>query len=92
MIFVIPACSKYLDVKPIIFYKQVAISLFSSLLIVLFGYTVKMMFNLNSWLNLIVCALVIGVGGLVINAFLTLNKEERQFLIDKVSKKLKFAK
>lgn len=92
MVFVIPACSKYLDVKPIIFYKQVTISLFSSLLIVLFGYTLKMMFNLNSWLNLIVCALIIGVGGLVINAFLTLNKEERQFLIDKVRKKLKFAK
>ena len=92
IVFIIPTCSKYLEVSPFIFYKQVITSLFSSLVIVSFGYVIKMFFNLNSWFNLITCALSIVIISLGINMFLTLNKEERSFLINKVRKKLKISK
>ena len=67
IVFIIPTCSKYLEVSPFIFYKQVITSLFSSLVIVSFGYVIKMFFNLNSWFNLIICALSIVIISLGIN-------------------------
>lgn len=88
LVFVIPACSKYLKVKSSVFYKQVIISLMSSLLIVAFGFCINSLFRIDSWMKLIINALVIASGGLIINVFLTLDKEERKYLLDKTLSKL----
>lgn len=87
IVLVIPACSKYLNVKCKIFYKQVFISIFSSAVLILVGYIIKHFINISSWIQLILTAMGIGIIGLFINVFITLNKNERKYLKEKILKK-----
>lgn len=89
MIFVIPACAKYFDLKWNTFYKQVIITMCSSIVIISLGFILKSFITINSWLSFIVVAGIIGMIGLIINIFITLNKEERVYLKNFIMGKLK---
>lgn len=88
LIYVIPVCANYLDLKWNTFYKQVFITVFSSLLIIIIGLGIRQFISITSWIQLIVSAMMIAIIGLIINVFITLNKEERLFIKMKMSKKL----
>lgn len=88
MYFTLPATAKYLGFKWSIFYKQVITTVFSSLIIIVIGYIINGIIPTNSWVNLILCATVIGIIGLTINVIIILNKEERKFLFNTIKRKL----
>ena len=89
LVYIIPICAKYLDLKWNTFYKQVFISLFSSISVLIVGVIVRCFINVESWFMLIIMCCIVGILGLLINIFITLNREERSFLLNKVLNKIK---
>ncbi len=88
MVWTLPITAKYLGFKWNAFFKQVASTVISSILLVVVGMFLKIFLPSGSWLNLIVSAIVIGIFGLIVNAFIVLNKTERKYIIDIVLRKL----
>ena len=93
MAFVLPAAAKYLGFKWNIFYKQVFISLFSCIVLIVAGFFVKkvlvLYFIINSWFSFILAGAIIAIIDILINIFIILNKDERKYLMNKIKSKLK---
>ena len=88
MTFTLPATAKYLGFKWYKFFPQVITTIVSSLVLIAIGYLIKPILPSGSWIALIVAALIIGVIGFIINIGIVLNKNDRQFLFNKIKGKL----
>lgn len=87
MIFHLPQGSKALELKKSTFVPEIIISVISFVSLSAIGYGMTILLPLNSWLNLLVCAVLMGLVGLLLNGYLVLNKEQRKMIIGKVLRK-----
>lgn len=88
LFFTVPVASKLLGFKWYRFYPQVAVSTISCALISLLGFAIKRFLPVNSWITFLLASFVIGVVGLVINLFIVLDREERNYFLNMLRKKL----
>lgn len=89
LFFVVPVASKLLGFKWYQFYSQVGTSVISSGLIIIIGIIFRMFIPVDSWVMFIVACCIIGVIGLTFNMIIVLNKEEREYLVGIIKRKLK---
>ena len=89
LIFVIPVCAKYLDLKWNTFYKQVFITFFSSIITIVIGLVLKKLIFIDSWLLLVLACFLMGIIGLAINAFVTLSRDDLRSLLNLLKKRIK---
>ena len=73
------------------FFPDVLSSVTSVIILVLVGTTIKQFIIVNSWIMLIIAAGITAILGLIINMFIVLSREERNFLLKLFKKKLKIA-
>ena len=74
------------------FYPTIIRGLFSSTVVLVLFYFVHQFVSINSWLDLIIIAVIAGLIGYVINMIILLNKEERKMFIRKFFKLKKNSK
>ena len=80
----IPFAAKYIGLPKSTFFPEIGVSLLSMVILCIVGFVVNSALELNtSWIMWFVGAVITGIIGLVINAFLILNKEERTTLFNK---------
>ena len=89
MLYTVPFASKYLNFKWNTFFPEVITSVLSVLVLTVIGYLFKQIFVIDSWLVLFIAAIITGIIGLVINSMIVLNKEEREYFILFIKKRLK---
>lgn len=89
LFFTIPVTSKLLGFKWYQFYPYVGTSVICSVLIVIVGVLVRMCIKIETWSMFFVASFIIGTIGLILNFFVVLNKQERQFLGEMILKRLK---
>lgn len=84
LIFVPLYCAHILKSKWYTFYPTIIRGLFSSAVILVIYYIGHKYINIDSWLELILYAGIVGIFGYGINLFLLLNKSERQIVFSKL--------
>lgn len=89
--YTIPFASKYLGVKPWQFYCQELQCFFTTIVLCAVGSVVRIILDVNSWIDFIFVAAIMGVLFVLINFFILLNKEERKLLMEKIKRKKKSA-
>lgn len=88
MTFLIPATSHFLGLKWYTFYSQVAQSVLSCAVIIGIGCVVRAILPVNSWLMFFLACSIIAILGLCANMFIVLNREERQYLIGLLKRRI----
>lgn len=86
-LFSIPYAAKCLNVKKRLFYFPALKSAISVLLVLLICLLYKNIFTMNSWLSLVIAAFVCGMLGYILNFFLMLKKEDRNFVLGILKRK-----
>lgn len=84
----IPVASRILGLKWYTFYSQVGTSAICSVIIIAIGCVVKAVLPSGSWPTFFMTCGVIGILGLGANMMIVLNREERQYLIDMVKRRV----
>ena len=87
VVFMLPVTSKMLGFKWYQFYPLVGTAVLSSAMIIVVGIIVRLVVPIDSWLMFFVACLGIGGIGLALNLMLVLNRDERQFLLNKIKKR-----
>ena len=87
--FVVPVTAKLLGYRWTQFYPQLVITIMCSSLIFLIGLVVRHFVIINSWVTFFIVGVIMGIVGLIANAFIILNKEERNYLVVKIKKRFK---
>ncbi len=86
----LPYSAKYVGLPKLAFFPEIGKSILSFGLVCLIGLGVNALFDLSaSWLHWFAGAALTGLLGLSLNLFVILNVEERRFLLEKVSGKLR---
>ncbi len=86
----IPYAAKHMGLPKRTFFPEVGISIISTAILCAVGYGVKSVIAVDaSWLMWFASACLTGILGLIINAMLVLNKEERTALIHAVLSKMR---
>ena len=88
MTFLVPVTSRLLGLKWYTFYPQVGQSILSSAVIIGIGLLVRLVMPVDSWIMFFITSGVIAILGLGANMLIVLNKEEREYLIQMVKRKL----
>ena len=88
LLFNIPISARLLDLKWYTFYPQVGQSVLSCGVIVAIGLLVRAIIPVSSWITFFLACGIVGILGLCANMFIVLNKEERNYLIGIIKKKL----
>lgn len=88
IIFMLPVTSKMLGFKWYQFYPLVGTAVLSSAMIIVVGIIVRMIIPINSWFTFFMACIGIGAIGLVLNLMLVLNRNERQFLLKIIQRRL----
>lgn len=86
--FTIPVTTKFMGLKWYTFYPQVGTSVICSAVITAIGCVVRMIMPCDSWISFFLTCGVIGILGLGANMVIVLNKEERNYLIGMVKRKV----
>lgn len=86
--FLIPATSHFIGLKWYTFYPQVLQSMLCCAVIIIIGYSVRLLIPVNSWLLFFLTVIIISILGLGANMMIVLNKDERSHLIGMVKRKL----
>lgn len=89
MSFTVPATAKYLGFKWYQFFPQVGTTVLSSVVIIAMGFVIKRFLSGGSWFNLLFSACIVGIIGLIFNFYIILNRDERNFLIEKILRKFR---
>ncbi len=89
VVFLLPKAAGYLHKKKSVFFYTIRNAVFCNAVLCLIGFLIKQIMSQNSWLELILTAVVFAFIGLISNTFVVLNKSERHMLIDMVKAKLK---
>lgn len=69
--------AKCLDFKKTTFYPTILKNTLSVVILVIIAFAIKFVFDINSWIKMIVACMLLGILGLVINIFILFNKDER---------------
>lgn len=88
LFFTVPVASKLLGFPWYRFYPRVAVSTISCALISFVGFVIKRYLLVNSWITFLLTSFVIGIVGLIINLFIVLNHEERNYFLNLLRRKL----
>ena len=91
MIYTVPFTAKYIGFKWNTFFPEVISSVISVIVLTMVGIIIKQFVVVNSWIMLIIAAGITAILGLIINMFIVLSREERNFLLKLFKKKLKIA-
>lgn len=85
-----PMYSAYcLGVNKKTFYPEIFINLFVTLVLLIVDYIIYKIIPINSWLSLIVCVIICGCIGLVINYLLLFSRKEKMEFINIIKKFIK---
>jgi len=85
--YTLPFGAKLLGFKWNAFFPEILKSIFSTIINIMIGYIIKIFIIPNSWLELLVICIIIGIISLVINFVICFNKEEKQEFLVKINKK-----
>lgn len=89
LVYHIPFAAKYIGLPKTTFFPEIGISLVSMLILCTVGFVVNSFMELNaSWMMWFVGACLTGIIGLIINAFLILNRDERMTLFNRFFSRL----
>lgn len=88
--FTVPITTSLLGYKWYQFYPQIALSIFSTFLVIGVGIAVRHIIPINSWMTFILAAAVIAGASFILNIMIILNKEERKSLKKKVRTRVPF--
>ena len=90
LVYHIPFAAKYIGLPKTTFFPEIGISLLSMAILCGVGFAVNAFLDLNtSWIMWFAGACITGVVGLLINATLILNKNEKEMLVRKISSMIK---
>lgn len=89
LFFVIPTATRYLGFKWHKFYPVVGTSVICSCISVAVGFIIRAFMPVNTWLFFMLTSCLMGVTCLVINMYIVLSKDERNFLINVIRRKIK---
>lgn len=92
LLYVVPYSSKYLNLKWNTFIPEVLYSALSVMISVLIGFGIKQLVIINSWITLVVAAVLTAIPAFMVNAMIILNKKDRQYLISVILKAIKVKK
>lgn len=87
--YIVPTASKYIGAKKSTFIPVVFKSLISTGSLCLIGFIIKRFININSWLSLVLTALLFCLLSVIANFFIMLNKSSRELVKDFVISKIK---
>ena len=73
------------------FFPEVFSSVVSIVVLVVIGIIIKRVVIVDSWIMLVISAGLTGGVGLIINVFIVLNKNEREYVLGLLKKKLNIA-
>lgn len=88
MFYTVPFAAKYIGLKWNTFFPEVFTSVKSVIILILVGSLIKRIVIVNSWMTLIISCILTSILGLLLNAIIVLNKNERSYLINKIRSKL----
>lgn len=88
LFFTVPFGAKYIDAPWYTFYPDIIKSVLSVSIISIVGVFLKTQINSYTWINLIFLSIVLAVIGIVFNFLLILEKSDRKYISEKISKKL----
>lgn len=88
ILFVIPYAAKYLGLKKTAFYNVLLPSVLCCVILVAWGYALRLVFIPSSWFGLIACAAVFAAVGVCLTGLIVLNKDERKHLLGLIKQKL----
>lgn len=80
--------AKYIGCKKTTFYPLILKNAISVVILTALGFWIKSIFIPNSWLNLLLVVIILGIVGLILNAVFLLNKEDRISFVNKIKRKL----
>lgn len=90
MFYTVPFAAKYLGLKWNTFIPEVLFSIISAITLTIIGMIVKQfVIIIHSWITLLACAGITALIGFIVNIYVVLNKEERDYLFSFLKKKLK---
>lgn len=88
LVFTAPYGAKYLGLKWSTFFPEITKSIMSFMVLIIIGYGVNYIINVNSWFTLFISASMMAIVGLLINTIIVLNRNEREFLTDVIKNKI----
>ena len=86
--FILPASSRFLGLKWNTFYPQVLQSVLSCTVVVAVGFLIRQFISIDSWIVFFLVCGVTAVIGLCANMVIVLNKDERNYLIAMIKRKI----
>ena len=86
--FTVPRAAQYLKQKWYTFYFGYLYSIIGSTIIILLSLAVRFLLKPQGWMMLILCFLIVGVLGIVLNTLLICNHKERSYIIQKIRTKI----
>lgn len=89
IVFMLPVTSKMLGFKWYQFYPLVGTSILSSAMIIAIGIIVRIIIPIDSWGTFFAACFCIGGIGLVLNLMIVLNRDERQYFLSMIKRRLK---
>lgn len=87
LVYTIPYCAKILDLKWTTFYPETFKSIGIFIVDIILGYSISLVFKINTFLDFIFVCLICGGICLVANIYLLLNRQQRKILINKIIKR-----
>lgn len=90
VIFFVPSYAAYsLNIDKLTFYPPIIKGVTSFIIITIGFYLVKLNVQINTWIDLIIVAFIVGVIGYIFNLFIALNKNERKIMLSVIKNKIK---
>lgn len=86
LVYIVPNATKYVGLKITTFYPVIIKSFMSTLVLCIMGLGLKQIVICNTWLKLIVIAVIFGILGLTINFFTVLDKVARNRIFQKIKR------
>lgn len=87
IVFVIPYAAKYLGLKATTFCSVLLPSVLCCAILVVWGFALRTFLIPNSWMGLIISAVVFAAVGMCLTSFTVLNQEERKYLLKLIRQK-----
>jgi len=89
LIYTAPYGAKYLGSKWTTFFPEIFRSIVSVLVITVIGLLLRLVTNIDTWIELFVFGGIGGIIGLVVNYYVVLNKSERKYFSGIIKEKIK---
>lgn len=87
LVFTAPYGAKYLNAKWNVFFSEIIKSIISITVVTMIAWSIRMVTDIDSWIELFLFGGVSALLGLIINCYLILNKSERKYILKKIMHK-----